>query len=125
MGPTLPHEMVFHCGTHLNETHGILTGGYFETRTLIVDLGDLQSMTLGPELSNNESYYACGSFQHENGTNYVVTSSFKNVEILNVDEVKNGWSKGTILVEPHFQTIHTNYVFSRIFCDQNIHDHSQ
>ena len=115
MGPTLPHDMVFHCGTHLNETHGILTGGYFETRTLIVDLGDLQSMTLGPELSNTESYYACGSFQHENGTNYVVTSSFKNVEILNVDEVKNGWSKGTILVEPHFQNIHTNYVFSRIF----------
>ena len=117
MGPTLPHDMVFHCGTHLNKTHGILTGGYFETRTLIVDLGDLQSMTLGPELSNNESYYACGSFQHENGTKYVVTSSYKNVEILNVDEVKNGWSKGTILVEPHFQNIHTNYVFSRIFFD--------
>ena len=116
MGPTLPHDMVFHCGTHLNETHEILTGGYFETRTLIVDLGDLQSMTLGPELSNNESYYACGSFRHENGTKYVVTSSsYKNVEILNVDEVKNGWSKGTILVEPHFQNIHTNYVFSRIF----------
>ena len=100
MGPTLPHDMVFHCGTHLNETHGILTGGYFETRTLIVDLGNVQSMTLGPELSNNERHYACGRFQHLNGTNYVVASSAKNVEILNVNEMKNGWFKG-IVVEPH------------------------
>ena len=75
MGPTLPHDMVFHCGTLLNETHGIFTGGYFETKTLIVDLENVQSMTFGPEhygpeLSNNERHYTCGSFQHQNGTKY-------------------------------------------------------
>ena len=104
--------MVFHCITYLNETHGILIGGYFETRTLIVKLSNIQSMTLGPELSYNKRYYVCGGFQHLNGTKYVVTSSEKNVEILNVDEMKNGWFKGTIMIEPHFQfqNIHTKYI---------------
>ena len=102
MGPILPHDMAFHCGTHLNETHGILTGGYFETSTLIADLGNVQSMTLGPELSNNERHYACGNFQHLNGTNFVVTSSAKNVEILNADEMKNGWFKGIVVVQHVF-----------------------
>ena len=103
-GPDLPFSMYRFCGTRLNKTHGILTGNAKSDnkRTLIVDLNNVESMSEGPEYSNKWHDNGCGSFKHENGTDFVVMAggyhkdhwSTQHVEILNANEISNGWYQG-------------------------------
>ena len=86
-----------HCATIMNETHGILIGGDdFYQKTIIVRLEDDFEMIEGPPLTLGRYGHGCAKFSHQsNGTNYVIVAGpFDTVEILNVDEMKNGWFKG-------------------------------
>ena len=107
------------CGTRLNKTHGILTGNAKSDnkRTLIVDLNNVESMSEGPEYSNKWHDNGCGSFKHENGTDFVVMAggyhkdhwSTQHVEILNANEISNGWYQGKSYYFIIFQKISLIY----------------
>ena len=111
-GPDLPWNFNLHCVAKMNTTHYILIGGEDNPKhTLIVSFPDLTRnkmfMTIGPELRGNGRYgHACAHIRHRNGSNYViavggVTGGKKpseglldTMEILNGDDVSNGWSEG-------------------------------
>ena len=99
----------------MNTTHYILIGGEDNPKhTLIISFdpfADLTSnkifLTIGPELNGNGRYsHSCAQIRHRNGSNYVVVvggvEGGKNLpnglldtmEILDGDDVSNGWSEG-------------------------------
>ena len=107
----LPWEFYNHCSIKLNQTHAMLTGGYYNpSKTLIVNLNNFET-TGGPNfnVSNRESH-ACSKISHPNGTNYIIVAGGsgskygatvtvdyeynESTEILDVDNINRGWYQG-------------------------------
>ena len=105
-GPDLPWEFRYHCVAKMNTSHSIIVGGYYPTRTLIVNLVTFE-MTKGPDLTGNgRGYHSCAYISHNNGSNFVIAAGGRyyedngnhyldTSEILDVDKVSsNGWFSG-------------------------------
>ena len=101
---TLPGRFYGHCVTLLNTSHSIIVGGYFNsTQSLIINSDNFET-TEGPLLAGKGRYYhGCAHISNNNGSTYVIatggligntTTRLNTAEILNADNISNGWTPG-------------------------------
>ena len=95
-GPTMEHEMYWHCSAHINNTHVILIGGRESGfKSYIYNLNDFYQYYYGPELSVERKGCAATQIIHPNGTTFIIiVGPSDTIEILNTDDIFGDWSNG-------------------------------
>ena len=97
-GPTLAHEMYWHCSARINNTHVILMGGRESGfKSYIYNLNDFYQYYYGPDLSVERKGCAATQIIHPNGTAFIIIVGPSDTsEILNTNDIFGEWLKGEI-----------------------------
>ena len=98
IGPTLGHEMYWHCSAPINNTHVILMGGRESGfKTYIYNLNDFYQYYYGPDLSFERKGCAATQIIHPNGTTFIIiVGPTDTTEILNTENIFGEWVEGEI-----------------------------
>ena len=97
----LPDALYGHCITAFNDTSALLT---YHAGVFLFDM-ETQSWTAAPLMLQIRQYHGCGTFTMNHATYAMVAGGFNadtmrtidTVEILDLDEVDQGWIQGRIL----------------------------
>ena len=102
MGPELPWNFDRHCMAKINDSHVILTGGWYNgTETLLVDTKSDFEMKPGPSMTNKRGDHTCGIFTDQgNGYDWVIVAGGFGEDYLSSIELwdpisNDGWIEGS------------------------------
>ena len=103
IGPTMEHEMYWHCSADINKTHVILMGGNENGfRPYIFNLNNFDELFFGSELSFTRKGCAATQIIHPNGTAFIIIiGPYDSSEILNTDNIFSEWMTGMIEIIYH------------------------
>merc|ERR1711983_584570 len=91
----LEKAIVGHCSMMINATTAFITGGFtgsYSRETYFIDIHNWK-LTKGPQMEEARFYHGCAVFMHNN-KNYAVVAGGSSTEILDLDSLTLGWTKG-------------------------------